>query len=252
MRTEPGTPFPPSPPDGAALRQTPSPSKADSFPRGAEGPYQAITPWEAAYLAFETPAQEIRKFRRRLHRLGAPTWPRHLEVVELFCGRGNGLHALEALGFERLEGIDLSPALAAQYRGPARIHVGDCRRLPFADHSKDVLIVQGGLHHLEVLPDDLERTLAETRRVLRPGGRFVAVEPWLTPFLVGVHLLCGWRLLRRLSRKIDALAVMTEHELRTYLQWLGQPRRIRQMLQAGFREEIAITRWGKLMFLGRA
>ena len=117
--------------------------------------------WEQAYLRFETPEEERRKFLRRLRILGAQSWPRDSEVVELFCGRGNGLEALSGLGFEHLEGVDLSDTLLAQYRGKARCYVADCRSLPFPDRSRDVLVVQGGLHHLEALPDDLIRTLDE-------------------------------------------------------------------------------------------
>src|SRR5438045_9525698 len=69
--------------------------------------------WEAAYLRFETPAEEIRKFRRRLLRLGAGRWPRSAAVVELFCGRGNGRHALDSLGFTRVQGGDLAPRRVA-------------------------------------------------------------------------------------------------------------------------------------------
>src|SRR5258708_35962693 len=112
-------------------------------------------PWEAAYLRFETPEQEIQKFIARLTRLGAPQWPRDAEIVELFCGRGNGLIALDRLGFTRIEGVDLSPRLIAQFKGPAKCTVADCRKLPFADRSKDILIVQGGLHHLPPLPAHL-------------------------------------------------------------------------------------------------
>ena len=130
-------------------------------------------PWEAAYLRFETPEQEIRKFVSRLGKLGAAQWSRDTEIVELFCGRGNGLAALERLGFTHIEGVDLSPRLIAQYRGPAKCFVGDCRQLLFADRSKDVLIVQGGLHHLPVLPDDLEETFSEMQRVLRKDGVYV-------------------------------------------------------------------------------
>src|SRR6266851_3134310 len=146
-------------------------------------------PWEAAYLRFESPEEEIRKFLKRLTRLGAPQWPRDAEIVELFCGRGNGLIALERLGFTRLEGADLSPRLVAQYRGPAKCIVSDCRQLPFADRSKDVLIVQGGLHHLPTLPDDLDQTFSEMQRVLRTDGRVLFVEPWRTPFLTFVHFI---------------------------------------------------------------
>src|ERR1700682_1296484 len=70
---------------------------------------QSLNPWEAAYLRFESPEEEIRKFIRRLTRLGAPQWPRDAEIVELFCWRGNGLLALQQLGFTRPEGVDLSP-----------------------------------------------------------------------------------------------------------------------------------------------
>src|SRR5438045_4762428 len=146
---------------------------------------KALTPdpWEAAYLRFETPEQEIRKFIRRLNRRGAAQWPRDAEIVELFCGRGNGLVALERLGFTRLEGVDLSPRLLAQYKGPAKCMVADCRKLPFLDRTKDVLVVQGGLHHLPNLPADLEQTFSEMQRVLRKTGLVIFVEPWRTPFL---------------------------------------------------------------------
>ncbi|MGH9741336.1 MAG: hypothetical protein ACRD51_03190, partial [Candidatus Acidiferrum sp.] len=67
----------------------------------------AITdPWEAAYLRFETPQEEVQKFLNRLTRLGAAEWPRDAEIVELFCGRGSGLLALARLGFTHLEGVD--------------------------------------------------------------------------------------------------------------------------------------------------
>lgn len=105
-------------------------------------------PWETAYARFETPAQEIRKFTRRLTKLGVAHWSRRAEIVELCCGRGNGLHALNQLGFTRLAGVDLSASLVRQYEGPATLYVCDCRQLPFDTQSKDIVIVQGGLHHL--------------------------------------------------------------------------------------------------------
>src|SRR5437667_10917005 len=139
--------------------------------------------WEAAYVAFEPPEQEIQKFSRRLLELGAARWRRDAKIVELFCGRGNGLHALRRLGFDRIVGSDLSPSLLTQYHGPAPCAVCDCRQLPFPNESKDIVIVQGGLHHLLRLPDDLDRTFAEIHRILRKTGQLVVVEPWLTPFL---------------------------------------------------------------------
>jgi ubiquinone/menaquinone biosynthesis C-methylase UbiE len=208
-------------------------------------------PWEAAYLCFETPKEEVRKFIARLKFLGAMKWRRDAKIVELFCGRGNGLTALNQLGFTDIEGIDLSPSLAAQYAGPGKILVGDCRQLPFENNSKDILIVQGGLHHLPMLPDDLDRTLAEGSRVLRRDGLLVVVEPWATSFLSVVHALCRSRILRRLSSKIDALAIMIYYERQTYKQWLTQPRLILESLRKAFQCECCNFRWGKIYFIGR-
>jgi ubiquinone/menaquinone biosynthesis C-methylase UbiE len=160
------------------------------------------------------------------------------------------LHALARLGFLRTEGVDASPRLAAQYSGPARILVADCRNLPFADQSKEILIVQGGLHHLPKLPDDLERTLAEMQRVLRKNGRVVLVEPWLTPFLKFVHAVCANRLARRLSPKLDALQTMIEHEQRTYDQWLAQPGVVQRAVHSRFKPVIESIAWGKWNFVG--
>jgi SAM-dependent methyltransferase len=209
-----------------------------------------IQAWEAAYVRFESPAEEVRKFMRRLQQLGADSWPRDARVLDLFCGRGNGLVALERVGLTRLHGIDLSPRLVGRYRGGARCVVGDCRVLPFASGAYDIAIVQGGLHHLPALPGDLERVVAEVARVLVPRGLFVAVEPWLTPFLRFVHGVCESPL-RQLSGRLDALATMIEHERETYEQWLGQPALVSSALASAFDVEREQRRWGKLLFVGR-
>ena len=148
------------------------------------------TIWEQAYRRFETPQEEIRKFTRRLKTMGFHGLRKDLAVVELFCGRGNGLMTLSRMGFSRIEGVDLSSVLLSQYVGPAKCHVADCRTLPFEDNSKDIVVVQGGLHHLQSIPGDLHRCLSEIHRVLRPEGQIFIVEPWLTPFLSAVHEIC--------------------------------------------------------------
>jgi SAM-dependent methyltransferase len=208
-------------------------------------------PWEAAYLAFETPEQEIDKFVRRLIKLGAPQWPLDAQIVELFCGRGNGLHALRRMGFTNIEGVDLSPSLLAQYSGDAQCHVSDCRQLPFQTGSKDVLIVQGGLHHLSTLPDDLEQVFAEMHRVLRAEGWVVIVEPWLDPFLRLVHAISGLPLACVFSKKLGALATMIRYERRTYEQWLSQPKLILALSRKHFSLLQERVGWGKWNFVGK-
>jgi ubiquinone/menaquinone biosynthesis C-methylase UbiE len=207
--------------------------------------------WEAAYLRFESPQQEIHKFVKRLKKMGASRWPRDAEVVEMFCGRGNGLHALSGLGFSSVEGVDLSPSLLAEYEGPGKCQVGDCRHLPYIDQSKDIVVIQGGLHHLQLLPEDLDQTLREVDRILRENGLVLIVEPWLTPFLSLTHAVCRNPVARRLSKKIDALATMIYYERDTYEQWLHQPKAVLALLEQYFEVERRVLGWGKLMFLGK-
>lgn len=207
--------------------------------------------WEAAYLRFETPRQEIDKFKQRLRKLGCEEWKTDAEIVEIFCGRGHGLSALSELGFHRLEGCDLSERLLEQCTFPAKLYVADCRDLPFASASRDILIVQGGLHHLPDLHQDLPRVFAEVRRVLRPDGRFVVVEPWCTPFLHFVHFVARQPLARRLSDKLDAFQTMTDREATTYFAWLNADREILAMLADNFLPVRQTKALGKLMFVGR-
>lgn len=209
----------------------------------------AVEAWEAAYLRFETPEQEIRKFTRRLERLGAAAWPRDARIVEIFCGRGNGLKALERLGFTNLQGVDLSPRLIGHYRGRGRCCAGDCRAMPLRSSSCDIAIVQGGLHHLPDLAGDLPRVVGEVQRVLKPGGLFVVVEPWLTPFLRIVHAVCASPA-RRLSGRLDALATMIDYEGDTYRGWLANPTDILSRLTGAFEPRVRREAWGKLLFVG--
>jgi SAM-dependent methyltransferase len=216
---------------------------------GSSGP--GPTPWEAAYLRFETPEQETRKFLARLETLGAGRWPRDVRVIELFCGRGNGLRALARLGFSRVLGVDLSPTLVGRSDRRGNMVVGDCRLLPFADGSREVAIVQGGLHHLLELPADLDETLCEVRRVLAPGGRLVVVEPWMTPFLRLVHRLAATGAVRALVPRLDALGSMIDLEGATYRNWLDRPVPILASIRAAFDLEFCRTRRGKLFLIGR-
>lgn len=209
----------------------------------------AIEAWEAAYLRFETPEQEIRKFTARLLSVGAAGWARDSRVLEIFCGRGNGMVALERLGFHAVHGVDLSPRLVRFYRGRGHCSAGDCRALPIRSASQDVVIVQGGLHHLPDVQTDVPIVLGEVQRVLKRGGLFVAVEPWLTPFLRLAHAACESPA-RRLWERLDALATMIDYERDTYERWLTNPGFIRSQLAAAFEAQVRQERWGKLVFVG--
>ncbi len=206
--------------------------------------------WENAYQGFEQPVEEKRKFRERFFRMGFDSLERSLNIVDLFCGRGNGLAVLQEMGFQNLSGVDLSPALLAKAPDRARRIVADCRDLRFEPQSVDVFVVQGGLHHLPELPTNLSLVLDQVAQSLVPGGLFCAVEPWDTPFLRAVHAVSFWKPARRLLPKFDAFATMVEEERDTYYSWLSSGSLIRAEVAKRFDVTLEQVAWGKWMFVG--
>lgn len=106
----------------------------------------------------------------------ATTVGRKTEVLDVACGSGESDRVLAAHCGCHVVGIDYSSANVARARqltedaglgDLARFVVGDAEHLPFQDGSFDVVISECALCTFP----DLERSLAEVRRVLRPGGR---------------------------------------------------------------------------------
>jgi SAM-dependent methyltransferase len=95
-------------------------------------------------------------------------------ILDAGCGSGPLSAALRDRGAV-VTGIDASAGMVALARrrlgDDVALHVGDLRdRLPFADGAFDDVVASLVLHYLE----DWGPTLAELRRVLRPGGRLIA------------------------------------------------------------------------------
>jgi SAM-dependent methyltransferase len=61
--------------------------------------------------------------------------------------------------------------------------VADGGRLPFVDGSFDAVLCLDLIHHL-ARPRDF---FTEAARVLRPGGRLAAIEPWVSPFSYPIY-----------------------------------------------------------------
>ncbi|NSC25612.1 methyltransferase domain-containing protein [Streptomyces albus subsp. chlorinus] len=95
-------------------------------------------------------------------------------VLDAGCGSGPLSAALRERGAV-VTGIDISAGMLAlaerRLGGDADLYQVDLRdRLPFDDGAFDVVVSSLVLHYLE----DWGPTLAELRRVLRPGGRLIA------------------------------------------------------------------------------
>lgn len=101
---------------------------------------------------------------------------RGAHALDLGAGTGDLAHEFHRAGAARVVGLDVSAAmlLRAQekYGGEADWAQGDALRLPFADESFDALASAFVLRNLV----DLPAALAEMARVLRPGGRLVALD----------------------------------------------------------------------------
>jgi hypothetical protein len=98
--------------------------------------------------------------------------------------------------------------------------------------------------------ESLDQTLTDMHRVLRREGWVVIVEPWLTPSLRLVHLLCEIRPARGISRKVSALAEMIHYERATYDQWLAHPGSIASAARKYFSVIHESFAWGKWNFVG--
>ena len=91
-------------------------------------------------------------------------------ILDLGCGNGQLTERIAATS-AIVTGIDASPemAAAARTRGLS-VQEGSAESLPFADHSFDAVFSNAVLHWVR----GQDAMMTEVRRVLRPGGRFVA------------------------------------------------------------------------------
>jgi SAM-dependent methyltransferase len=131
------------------------------------------------YELFDTDPERLPRFLFDRLRLVAGE-----RVLEVGCGTGN----LWRDNADRLPPsvslvlTDLSPGMLEESRRrlagrlpSLELQVADVQSLPFADASFDLALASHMLYHVP----DRARALAELARVLRPGGRLVAVTyPW--------------------------------------------------------------------------
>ena len=135
------------------------------------------------------------------------------KVLELAAGTGRNLPFYRS-GVE-LTAIELSSAMlaiaerrAGELGRPVDLRLGDAQSLEFPDGAFDTVVCTLGLC---TIPDD-RAAVAEAKRVLRPGGRFLLLE----------HVGSPRRRVRATQRRLDPLFVrfLADHLLREPLEHL--------------------------------
>jgi ubiquinone/menaquinone biosynthesis methyltransferase len=120
-----------------------------------------------------------RYWKRRLIQLARPQPGQR--ALDLCCGTGDLALALARRGVQ-VTGLDFSERMLAVARRKCEVRTGeegsphyvcgDAQRLPYRDNSVEIVTIGYGLRNLA----SLETGLQEMLRVLRPGGRLLALD----------------------------------------------------------------------------
>lgn len=167
---------------------------------------------------FDELAHEYDELRREV---GWDPWP-HIEamcgagrlddqkILDVGCAAGEVCQRLGRRG-AKMTGLDISAQMCAiaQQRAPrARIMRHDLQEaLPLADDTFDYAIALGVLEFCE----DIEATVEELIRVLKPGGQLLAVVELCGPGMIGdrareISLYQSWRRYRMSAAEVTAMA----------------------------------------------
>jgi SAM-dependent methyltransferase len=173
-----------------------------------------------------------------------------LVVLEIGCAQGRGLVALRefghtAVGVEPYEpALDVASQFAALHGVDIETAVGVAESIPFGDDRFDLVLAFSVLEHVT----DLQESLREIHRVLKPGGVFwFDSASAMCPFQDEIaHVpLFGWypdRLKRRIMLWArDTRPAWIGNTTAPAIHWWTAPKARRELTAAGF--EHVVDRW---------
>ena len=122
------------------------------------------------------------------------------EILDYGCGAGNSLEKVIHYKPKKITGIDISEVSIQKAKSKiassqiaVELEVDNCEKTKFKNNRFDIIYGTGILHHL-----NLKACLDEIERILKPGGKFVFIEPLGTNPVINLY-----RKLTPKSRSVD-------------------------------------------------
>ena len=111
------------------------------------------------------------------------------EVLDFGCGIGSSLEKVIKFNPKKITGIDISEVSIRKAKNKVKeteseieLLVDNCEQTKFNSNNFDIVYGTGILHHL-----NMSMCLDEIKRVLKPGGKLIFIEPLGTNPLINLY-----------------------------------------------------------------
>ena len=111
------------------------------------------------------------------------------EVLDFGCGIGSSLEKVIKFNPKKITGIDISEVSIRKAKDKVKeteteieLLVDNCEQTKFNSNNFDIVYGTGILHHL-----NMSMCLDEIKRVLKPGGKLIFIEPLGTNPLINLY-----------------------------------------------------------------
>ena len=155
------------------------PKRKDLLPRAyevrdSEGIVELYDEWAATYEEELVDANDYVAPMRLAQSFAQQAGRKDLRIIDIGCGTGLAGQALRALGFTRIDGLDLSPGMLAEARTKGvyeALITGDMtKRVPIEDATYDAAVSAGAFSHSHIGPVGFDEIL----RIVKPGALICA------------------------------------------------------------------------------